>query len=125
VLSDPAPDVLVMDLAGSSVNVRARWWIAPPQKADALDARDRVLTALKGGLTSAGIDWPFPTQQIIDLPFPTQQILFHHQTETTDGDRARQREGWPAGSGVVPGPRRVTDHHRIAERTPSERTAHK
>ncbi|HKG90870.1 MAG TPA: hypothetical protein VKA84_03190 [Gemmatimonadaceae bacterium] len=27
------------------------------------------------------------------------------QTETTDGDRRRQREGWPAGTGEVPGPR--------------------
>lgn len=28
----------------------------------------------------------------------TQQILFHDQTEATDGDRSRQREGWPAGA---------------------------
>ncbi len=97
VLSDPAPDVLLMDLAGSSVNLRVRWWISPPQRADALDARDRVLSAIKSALTAAGID----------LPFPTQQVLFHDQTETTDGDRARQREGWPAGSGAVPGPRRA------------------
>jgi hypothetical protein len=34
----------------------------------------------------------------IDLPYPTQQILFHDQTEETDGDRSRQREGWPAGT---------------------------
>ncbi|MEO6236332.1 MAG: mechanosensitive ion channel family protein [Vicinamibacterales bacterium] len=99
VLSDPAPDVLLMDLAGSSVNLRARWWIAPPRKADALDARDRVLSAIKAALTAAGID----------LPFPTQQILLHDQTETTDGDRAHQREGWPAGSGPIPGPRRPAE----------------
>ena len=43
----------------------------------------------------------------IDLPYPTRQILFHDQTETTDGDRRRQREGWPAGNGEVPGPRYV------------------
>ena len=99
VLSDPAPDVLLMDLAGSSVNLRVRWWISPPQRADALDARDRVLSATKSALTAAGID----------LPFPTQQVLFHDQTETTDGDRARQREGWPAGPGPVPGPRRTAE----------------
>ncbi|MEO7133684.1 MAG: mechanosensitive ion channel family protein [Vicinamibacterales bacterium] len=87
VLAEPAPDVLLMDLAASSVNLRVRWWISPPQRADALDARDRVLTAVKSSLTAAGID----------LPFPTQQILFHDQTEDTDGDRATQREGWPAG----------------------------
>ncbi len=32
----------------------------------------------------------------IDLPFPTQIMLFHDQTEDTDGDRSRQREGWPS-----------------------------
>ena len=85
VLTDPPPDVLLMDLASSSVNLRVRWWISPPQRADALDSRDRVLTAVKAALTACGID----------LPFPTQQILFHDQTEDSDGDRARQREGWP------------------------------
>jgi small conductance mechanosensitive channel len=38
----------------------------------------------------------------IDLPFPTTQVLFHDQTEETDGDRARQREGWPADQGDAP-----------------------
>ncbi len=116
VLSDPAPDVLLMDLAGSSVNLRARWWIAPPQRADALDARDHVLSAIKSALTAAGID----------LPFPTQQVLFHDQTETTDGDRARQREGWPAGSGAVPGPRRTGEvAPSTASDAESERLAQK
>ncbi len=86
VLKDPAPDVLVVDLAGSSVNLRARWW-TPSRRADVLKVQDRVLTALKNALTEEGID----------LPFPTQQILFHDQTESTDGDRTKQREGWPAG----------------------------
>ena len=57
--------------------------------------QDRVLQAIKEKLTANGID----------LPFPTQQILFHDQTEETDGDRRRQREGWPAGQGEVPKPR--------------------
>ena len=94
VLKDPAPDVLVMELAESSVNIRVRWWIKPPRRADSLDARDRVLTAIKNKLTAHGID----------LPFPTQQILFHDQTEETDGDRSRQREGWSAGNKEVPKP---------------------
>ncbi len=35
-------------------------------------------------------------------------VLFHDQTEETDGDRRRQREGWPAGEdGEVPGPLRI------------------
>lgn len=97
VLAEPPPDALVMELAASSVTIRARWWITPPRRADALELRDRVLTAIKSKLAANGID----------LPFPTQQILFHDQTEETDGDRRRQREGWPAGDGDVPKPRSI------------------
>lgn len=92
VIADPAPEALVVELAGSSVNIRARWWINPPRRADVMDAQDRVLEAIKNTLTAHGID----------LPFPTQQILWHDQTEATDGDRKSQREGWPAGKGDVP-----------------------
>ncbi len=102
VMRDPAPDVLLMDLAGSSMNIRARWWISPPRRLDDLTSRDRVLSAIKKKLTENGID----------LPFPTQQILFHDQTEETDGDRQRQREGWPSGQGEVPQPRRISDSIR-------------
>ena len=97
VLKEPSPDVLVMELAESTVNIRVRWWINPPRRADALDSRDKVLTAIKKKLTANGID----------LPFPTQQILFHDQTEETDGNRSRQREGWPAGNKEVPKPRSI------------------
>lgn len=97
VLREPAPDAIVVALADSTVNIRARWWIHPPRRADSLDLQDRVLTAIKNKLTANGID----------LPFPTQQILFHDQTEETDGDRDRQREGWPAGTGEVPNPRSI------------------
>jgi small-conductance mechanosensitive channel len=97
VLKEPSPDVLVIDLAESTVNIRVRWWVQPPRRAEALDSRDKVLTAIKKKLTANGID----------LPFPTQQILFHDQTEETDGDRSRQREGWPAGKQEVPKPRSI------------------
>jgi len=92
VLREPAPDVLVVDLADFTVNIRGRWWVSPPRRADTLDFRDRVLTNVKNKLTANGVD----------LPFPTQQILFHDQTEETDGNRNRQREGWPSGSKEVP-----------------------
>lgn len=103
VLREPAPDVLVMELAESTVNIRVRWWVHPPRRADNLISRDKVITAIKKTLTENGID----------LPFPTQQILFHDQTEETDGNRSRQREGWPAGKGEVPQPRRVSDSLRL------------
>src|SRR6476469_677077 len=97
VLKDPHPDALVVDLAESTVNIRARWWVKPPRRADVLDSQDKVLTAIKKKLTANGID----------MPYPTQQILFHDQTEETDGDRSRQREGWPAGNKEVPKPRSI------------------
>lgn len=92
ILKEPAPDAIVMDLAPSAVSIRARWWTDRPLRADTLDTRDRVLAAIKNTLQRQGID----------LPFPTQHVLFHDQTETTDGDRTRQREGWPARPGDVP-----------------------
>ncbi|MBD2292565.1 mechanosensitive ion channel family protein [Anabaena sphaerica FACHB-251] len=103
VLKDPAPDVLVMELAESTVNIRVRWWVHPPRRADNLISRDKVITAIKKTLVANGID----------LPFPTQQILFHDQTEETDGNRSRQREGWPSGKGEVPKPRRISDSLRL------------
>jgi small-conductance mechanosensitive channel len=94
VLDEPAPDVLVWELAGSSKNLRLRWWTRS-KRGEVLAVRDRVLQAVAETLTGAGID----------LPFPTQVLLFHDQTEATDGDRTRQREGWPAGNDPPP-PRR-------------------
>lgn len=85
ILGDPAPEAIVVELADFTINIRARWWIEPPRRADAMTSFDWVLENICDRLVKAGID----------LPFPTQQILFHDQTEETDGDRARQREGWP------------------------------
>ncbi|AZI44523.1 mechanosensitive ion channel family protein (plasmid) [Deinococcus psychrotolerans] len=86
VLKDPAPSVLVDSLGDYSVNLNIRFWVDPPKRGEVVEAQDQVLEQLKSVLIAAGID----------LPMPTQQILFHDQTETVDGDRARQREGWPA-----------------------------
>ncbi len=86
VLAEPAPDVLLWDLAGSSKNLRVRWWTRP-QRANVVQVRDRVLQTVAEALAAAGID----------LPFPTRVVLWHDQTESIDGDRTRQREGWPAG----------------------------
>jgi small conductance mechanosensitive channel len=86
VLADPAPDAVVSDLAGSTINLRARWW-TEPSRADVVTTQDRVLTAIRNACGEAQID----------LPYPTQVILLHDQTDANDGDRTRQREGWPAG----------------------------
>lgn len=95
VLADPAPDVLVWELGESSKNIRIRWW-TKPARGDVLRIRDAVLKQVAEAIAGAGMD----------LPFPTQVVLFHDQTEETDGDRTRQREGWPAGKNP-PRPRRL------------------
>lgn len=99
VLRDPPPDVLLVDFSGSSINLRLRWWVRPPRQFDALNALDSVLEKVRAALGNAGID----------LPFPTRQILFHDQTEESDGDRRRQREGWPRRNGEAPRPARIAD----------------
>lgn len=86
VLAEPAPDVLLWDLAGSSQNIRVRWW-TDPTRGNVVKVKDGVLETVAKSLAGAGID----------LPFPTNVVLFHDQTEATDGDRTKQREGWPAG----------------------------
>ncbi len=93
VLGDPPPDIRVGALADFAVILRIRWW-SDAYRSDVVILEDRVLSAVKVQLSSAGID----------LPFPTQHVLLHDQTEVTDGDRRRQREGWPAGSEPVPEP---------------------
>jgi small conductance mechanosensitive channel len=97
VLDDPAPDALAMELADFSVQILARYWVSPPQHQNMLHVRDQVITAIKRKMNEAGID----------MPYPTHQVLFHDQTEETDGDRSRQREGWPAKEDYIPQPRSI------------------
>ena len=94
--------MLVVRLAESSINVRLRWWVQPPRQFDVLTSQDLVLEQAAAGLLAAGID----------IPFPTRQILFHDQTGESDGDRSRQREGWPPGKGPVPRPARQVQSAR-------------
>lgn len=108
VLADPAPDVLVWALEGSSKNLRLRWWTLPA-RAQVLEVRGVVLQRVAEALAGDGID----------LPFPTQVMLFHDQTEATDGDRRRQREGWPAGD-APPRPRPIGARAPADQQTPPD-----
>lgn len=92
---DPAPEVLPWGLDESTVTLRARWW-TEAQRTKVVHIQAKVIRAIH----QAARD------HAIDLPFPTSVILFHDQTEETDGDRAAQREGWPAGKNP-PKPRRL------------------
>jgi small conductance mechanosensitive channel len=84
VVTDPAPEVIVFDLAASSVNLRIRWW-TPSKGFNLVRVQGEVLEGLKHALDAKGID----------IPYATQVMLFHDQTEETDGKRGAQREGWP------------------------------
>jgi len=91
VSSDPAPEVIPIALADFSNNIRLRWWTESDQSS-VIHTFGRVLESVYKKLDSNGID----------MPYPTNVTLFHDQTEEFDGDRTKQREGWPAGKSEVP-----------------------
>ena len=103
-LKDPKPEVIIWDLADFSINLRVRWW-SDSKRAAVIQARSRVIAAVRHALTEAQID----------MPYPTRVVLFHDQTEETDGDRARQREGWPAGE-HPPAPRALVERRAKSRR---------
>ncbi|MEZ5448402.1 MAG: mechanosensitive ion channel family protein [Thiolinea sp.] len=86
VSQDPPPEVIPIALGDFSNNIRLRWW-TKSDRSSVIHTFGRVLEAVYKKLDENGID----------MPYPTQMVLFHDQTEETDGDRRRQREGWPAG----------------------------
>lgn len=91
---DPAPETIPIELGDFANVVRLRWW-TKSDRASQIHTFGAVLQAVYIALDDEGID----------MPYPTHVHLFHDQTEETDGDRKRQREGWPAGNGEVPRPR--------------------
>jgi len=78
-------EVLPWDLAASWVTLRVRWWTGS-KRADVVKTMVKVISAIKSSLDSAKID----------MPYETRVQLMHDQTESTDGDRSQQREGWPS-----------------------------
>jgi small conductance mechanosensitive channel len=55
VIDDPPPDVLAVGFQSAGVTLRARWWIKPPRRGDAMATRDRVVTAIHQALTAHNI----------------------------------------------------------------------
>lgn len=100
VVSDPAPETIPMELGDFANVVRLRWWTAS-DRASQIHVFGDVLQTVYKALDENGID----------MPCPTQVHLFHDQTEETYGDRATQREGWPA-TGNDPRPRRLAEANR-------------
>lgn len=97
VLSDPAPEAIPVELGDFANVIRLRWWTASDQST-VRHTTGEVLQSVYQALDKAGID----------MPYPTHVQLFHDQTDEHDGDRARQREGWPT-TGDDPKPKRIAD----------------
>src|ERR1700675_4357677 len=58
VLSDPRPEVLVMDLGDADLNavkVRVLWWTKAPRQHEMLASYDRVLTAIRQTLSRSAV----------------------------------------------------------------------
>jgi len=66
ILPEPAPDVLVDELAGSSVNLKVRWWS---------DARRSSVTATKSAVVRR-IKYLL-NEHDIGIPFPSQTLYFN------------------------------------------------
>ncbi|MCX7565630.1 mechanosensitive ion channel family protein [Sulfitobacter sp. F26169L] len=105
VIGDPAPETIPVELGDFANVVRLRWW-TKSDRASQIHTFGRVLQEVYKALDQEGID----------MPYPTQVHLFHDQTEEVDGDRAKQREGWPAGQGEVPRPAREKDRESAREK---------
>jgi len=61
VLEEPAPAVLLMELADSSVNFAVRPWVATP---DFWVVRNELLEQIKAELEAAGCSIPFPQRDV-------------------------------------------------------------
>jgi small conductance mechanosensitive channel len=84
-LEDPPPEVLLVDLADSSVDFEVRFWTLADNRA-VRTAKDQVLSSCKTALTDAGFTIPWPIR-------------------TLAGDRAPlQVEGAPDGQPPASGP---------------------
>lgn len=65
VLDEPAPDVDVVELADSSVNLKMLYWTDSFQSSTRKTS-DRVVSAAKAELDKAGIEIPFP-QRVVEV----------------------------------------------------------
>jgi small conductance mechanosensitive channel len=61
VLTDPRPDLLLMDLGESSVNLAVRPWV---RREDYWQTRSDLLESIKRALETGGLSIPFPQRQV-------------------------------------------------------------
>ena len=85
-----------------SNNIRLRWWTDSDQSS-VIHTFGHVLEAVYKKLDENGID----------MPYPRNVTLFHDQTEENDCNRAKQREGLPAGNDDVPKTDRIAQAVKV------------
>jgi small conductance mechanosensitive channel len=71
-LLTPAPEVVVTEIAESSINLELHAWINNPH--DEIPMGDEIRLKIKLALDEAGIEIPFPHQQLFIEKFPTQAL---------------------------------------------------
>lgn len=64
VAQSPAPDVLVKELGGYSIQLEVRVW-TPAEQIEVLTVNSAATRAIKEALQTAGVQMPLPTQSII------------------------------------------------------------
>ena len=64
VLDDPEPTVRLTELAGSSVGLQSRVWIAEPSRAELVRVRGEYVANVKRRFDEVGIDIPYPIRTL-------------------------------------------------------------
>jgi small-conductance mechanosensitive channel len=82
VLKDPAPSVIVTELADSSVNLMLRAWVNTP---DFAATKSDLLEAVHSGLPQAGYSIPFPQRDVhLKLPDNVAGLIGRDAAPPTD-----------------------------------------
>lgn len=79
---EPAPNILVLELAASTVNLEIRFWV-DSRRSGFLATTSQVSQAVKEALGEANIDMPTDIYTLILREFPTQIKIKSEEAETT------------------------------------------
>ncbi len=61
IADDPNPDVRLLGLGDSTVDLKARYWIGDPSRGGFVAVKEKMLTEIKDRFDAAEIDMPYPT----------------------------------------------------------------
>ena len=105
VLSDPAPEVLVIELADSSVDFEVAYWSAPDMRSIRV-TRDEVLRSCKRAVEAAGmtIPWPIRTLATEAHPLQVRTSIATPSARPTSMSGQGEAAGGPGGAGAAGGP---------------------